>query len=169
MVDHEKFMRCAIEEALKAAEIGEVPIGAVAVRNGKVIASAHNIREADGNPLGHAELLLIEKLTKFPSPPLREESRGSSGENIKSKRNWRLDDITIYVTCEPCIMCMGALLQARVPRLVFGCMDMKAGACGSLYNLSNDVRLNHRVDVTSGVLADECSSLLSEFFRKLRY
>lgn len=181
MTNDEKFMHCAIEEARKAAAIGEVPIGAVAVVGGEVVGSAHNIREATGNPLGHAELLLIEKLTKGREcsggtlwPPKSEFSGRHGGRPLHlstdsgTNTTWRLDNITLYVTCEPCIMCMGALLQARVPRLVFGCMDPKAGACGSLYDLSNDNRLNHRIDVTSGILADECGTLLSDFFRKLR-
>lgn len=151
MNEDEKYIRLAIAEAKKAALTGEVPVGAVAVvRPHYLIGRAHNIREATGNLLGHAELLLLEKIAK------------KSGD-------WRLEDVTIYVTVEPCIMCMGALLQARIPRLVFGCMDPKAGACGSLYDLSGDKRLNHQIEVASGVLADECSQLLRDFFRGLRH
>ena len=144
-----KNMKLAIAEAKKAAAIGEVPIGAVAIAGDRVIARAYNIREATGDPLGHAEFLLLKKLSK-------------------RQASWRLTDVTIYVTCEPCIMCMGALLQARIPRLVFGCMDPKAGACGSLYDLSNDKRLNHQLEVTGGVLGAECGRLLKDFFGKLR-
>lgn len=139
------FMKVAIEEAKKASEKDEVPIGAVAVIEDEIIGHAHNMREATHNPLGHAELLLIEKLAK-------------------QKKSWRLNEVTIYVTCEPCIMCIGAMLQARVKRVVFGCFDPKAGACGSLFNLAEDKRLNHRVEVTGGVLEKECAMMLSIFF-----
>lgn len=180
MKSHEQYMHLAIEEAKRAAEMGEVPIGAVAVAGDNVVGTAHNIREATANPLGHAELLLIEKLTDFPSPlwafplPLGEGVRGRGkapsplGERVGVRGSWRFEDVTIYVTCEPCIMCMGALLQARVPKLVFGCFDPKAGACGSLYNLAADTRLNHRIEVVSGVLEEKCSKLLKDFFVKLR-
>jgi len=149
---HMVFMREAIAQARKAAAIDEVPVGAVAVINGKVVLRAHNIREKTHNPLGHAELLLLEKLAK------REKS-------------WRLTETTVYVTCEPCLMCAGALLQARISLLVYGCKDPKAGACGSLYNVMQDERLNHRIGVVCGVLEEECAGLLSDFFkmkRKLR-
>ncbi|MBI2345323.1 MAG: nucleoside deaminase [Deltaproteobacteria bacterium] len=150
MSTDEQFMKEAIAEAAKAAAIDEVPIGAVAVAQQQIVARAHNLRESTGDPLGHAELMLLRKLTK----------RGS--------RNWRLTEITVYVTCEPCLMCAGALLQARVPRLVYGCKDPKAGACGSLYDVTNDPRLNHRIAVTAGVLTDKCGDLLSVFFQQLR-
>lgn len=149
MNSDEAFMKEAIEEAKAAAKIGEVPIGAIAVVGEKIVGRAHNIREKTHNPLGHAELLLIEKLSK-------------------RKKGWRLEDATIYVTCEPCIMCAGAMIQARIPRVVFGCADPKGGAFGSLYDISNDPRLNHRIAVERGVLADECASLLSDFFKGLR-
>ena len=142
-------MQAAIAEAKKAAAIDEVPVGAVAVIDDKVVLRAHNIREKTHNPLGHAELLLLEKLSK------REKS-------------WRLTKATVYVTCEPCLMCAGALLQARIPHLVYGCDDPKAGACGSLYNVVQDERLNHRIKVVSGVLEKECAKLLSDFFRQKR-
>ena len=132
-----------------AASKGEVPIGAVAVMGDEVVAKAHNVRESTQDPLGHAELLLLKQLSK---------KNGS----------WRLDDITIYVTCEPCIMCMGALIQVRVSRLVFGCREPKTDACGSLYDLSCDKRLNHQIEVVSGVLEEECSKQLSGFFQDLR-
>lgn len=143
------WMSEAIKEAKKAFRKGEVPIGAIAVASGKIIGRAHNIRERTSNPLGHAELLLIEKLSK-------------------KRKSWRMEDATIYVTCEPCLMCAGAMLQARVPRVVYGCADPKAGAFGTLYDVSNDPRLNHRIEVKAGVLSEECAWLLSEFFRNLR-
>lgn len=142
-------MQAAIFEANKAADMGEVPIGAVAVVEGQVVARAHNVREATGNPLGHAEVLLIQQVAQ-------------------DYKRWRLSDVTLYVTCEPCLMCMGAMLQARIPRVVYGCKDPKAGACGSLYDVSNDTRLNHRMDVSSGVLGEDCGRLLTDFFRAKR-
>lgn len=147
--NHIKWMGEAVKEAQKAAKKNEVPIGAVAVAGDKVVMRSHNIRERTHNPLGHAELLLLEKLSK-------------------KQRSWRLTDVTVYVTCEPCLMCAGALLQARVRRVVYGCADPKAGACGSLYNVMQDKRLNHRIDVESGVLAEQCAGLLSDFFRDKR-
>lgn len=150
MTNHDtQFMHLALEQARAAGANGEVPIGAVAVRENNVIARAHNVREATHNPLGHAEVLLIQQLSI-------------------QLGTWRLDDVTIYVTCEPCIMCAGALLQARIARVVYGCADPKAGACESLYRLLDDARLNHRIPVTRGVLGTECGAILSEFFRALR-
>lgn len=136
-------------EAERASQVGEVPIGAVGVVRDAIVARAYNIREATQNPLGHAELLLLQEMAQ-------------------RVRGWRLTEATIYVTCEPCLMCAGAMLQARIPRLVFGCFDPKAGACGSLYNVMADPRLNHRMEVLGGVLEEECGALLSEFFRRLR-
>ncbi len=149
MTDHDRFIRTALCEAEKAFEKNEAPIGAVAVKDGKILARAHNLRESKNDPLGHAEIYLLNNLAK----------------KLKS---WRMPGVTVYVTLEPCLMCMGALLQARVPRLVFGAMDPKAGACGSLYDLSQDKRLNHRIDVTPGVLSSECGAILSRFFRQMR-
>lgn len=143
------FMTNALKEAGKAFLKSEVPIGAVAVSQGRIIARAHNLRESRNDPLGHAELLLLSKLSR-------------------KLKTWRLTDLTIYVTLEPCLMCMGALLQARVKRLVFGALDPKAGACGSLYDLSQDRRLNHRIEVTSGILKDHCTQILKDFFKSLR-
>jgi tRNA(adenine34) deaminase len=145
----EQWMSEALSEARLAFEKDEVPIGAVAVADGEIVARAHNVREATHNPLGHAELLLIEGLAK-------------------SLRSWRLEEITIYVTCEPCIMCAGAMLQARIKRVVYGCPDPKAGAMGSLYDVTNDPRLNHRIELKSGVMSKECGGLLSDFFKRLR-
>lgn len=146
---HEYWMQEALLEASFAASHGEVPIGAVAVVNNELIAKAHNLREETQDPLGHAELLLLKNVS---------QEFGS----------WRLHEVTFYVTCEPCLMCMGALIQARVPRLVFGCSEPKTGACGSLYDLSRDDRLNHQIQVVSGVLEELCASQLTQFFRKAR-
>jgi tRNA(adenine34) deaminase len=144
-----KWMKHALREAEKARVRGEIPVGAVAVIDEKIVARAHNLRESKNDPLGHAEIYLISKVSK-------------------KLGRWRLSDVTVYVTLEPCLMCMGALIQARVGRLVFGCLDPKAGACGSIYNLSEDRRLNHRIEVTSGALGPECTQILSDFFKKLR-
>jgi tRNA(adenine34) deaminase len=146
---HESWMREAIAEAELAAREDEVPIGAVAIIGDAIALRAHNVRERTHNPLGHAELILLESLAK-------------------AQRSWRLEEATVYVTCEPCLMCAGAMLQARIPRVVYGCRDPKAGAMGSLYDVSNDPRLNHRIEVIPEVLAPECGALLSDFFRKLR-
>lgn len=143
-MNDEEFMLEAVAEAHKAAKLDEVPIGAVAVLNDKIIERSHNDRERTKNPLGHAELLLLEKIFK---------------ENLLP--SWRFDEVTIYVTCEPCIMCMGAMREAQIKRIVYGCKNPKAGACGSLYDLSSD-------KTTSGIMADECAKLLSDFFKKLR-
>jgi len=146
---HERWMREAIAEARLAASEGEVPVGALAIIEDEIVSRAHNDREKSKNPLGHAEILLLQKLAH-------------------KKSSWRLEDVTIYVTCEPCIMCSGALLQARIPRVVYGCRDPKAGAMGSLYDITNDNRLNHRIDVTPDILSDECGKLMINFFRELR-
>ncbi len=143
------WMAQALAEARQAAALGEVPIGAVVVRDGAIVGRGHNRREIDGDPLAHAELLAIA-----------EAARATAG--------WRLDGCTLYVTLEPCAMCAGALVNSRVERLVFGARDPKAGFCGSLGDLVRDRRLNHRLSVTGGVLADECGDLLKEFFAELR-
>jgi len=144
-----KFMRQALAEAGAAAEIGEVPIGAVLVKDGVVIGSAHNLRETSNDPTTHAEMIAIR------------QAAAQTG-------HWRLLDCTLYVTLEPCVMCMGAIILARIPLLVYGCRDPRVGAAGSIYDLSRDDRFNHRVAVTEGVLADECSAVLSGFFQELR-
>lgn len=148
-LDLGSFMREALVEAKRAGALSEVPIGAVAVVGGEIVARAHNLREATQDPLGHAELLLLRAL---------------SGRS----QTWRLTDVTIFITCEPCLMCMGALIQARIPKLIYGCKDPKAGACGSLYDLSQDDRLNHRIQVIPEVLEEECREILTNFFRQLR-
>jgi len=139
----------ALKEARKARKRGEVPVGAVVVHEGEVIARGYNRKESASDPTAHAEVVAITRAAK------------------KLKR-WRLAGTTLYVTLEPCLMCMGAIVQARIPRLVFASLDPKAGACGSLYDISNDRRLNHRVHVTRGVAEEESRELLKEFFLKLR-
>lgn len=149
MTDHELYMRLAIDEAKKAEAIGEVPIGAVLVKDGEVIASAHNLRETTQQPTAHAEVLAIQKAS---------ERLGT----------WRLCDCTLYVTLEPCPMCAGAIIQARVDTVVYGATDPKAGCAGTLMNLLQDGRFNHVAEVVPGVLAEECGALLTDFFRRLR-
>jgi len=145
----ESYMRVALDEARAAAAAGEIPVGAIVVANGAVLARAHNLREERQSALAHAEILAIE----------------TASARLKS---WRLEECTIYVTLEPCIMCVGAILQARIARLVFGCLDPKAGAVESLYRLCEDTRLNHRLPVTGGILTEDCSRILSDFFSDLR-
>jgi tRNA(adenine34) deaminase len=147
--EDERFMRMALEEARRAGEEGEVPVGAVLVNAGEVIGRGRNRPIALGDPTAHAEMLAIR-------------------EGAAKARNYRLPDSTLYATLEPCAMCAGALLQARVRRLVYGAEDAKAGAVKSLYGLLADDRLNHRVDVTSGVLEEECREILRRFFRERR-
>ncbi len=146
--DHH-FMLAAIEEAKKAEAIGEVPIGAVIVYKDEIIARAHNLRETSQNAVTHAELMAIQKAC---------EVIGS----------WRLEETTLYVTLEPCPMCAGAILQSRIPRVVYGARDPKGGCVHSLYQLLNDSRFNHECEVIEGVLAEECGQVLSDFFRALR-
>ena len=143
------WMMEALAEARRAADIGEVPIGAVVVREGEILGRGHNRREIDGDPLAHAEILAI-----------REAASRMGG--------WRLSGATMYVTLEPCPMCAGALVNSRIQRLVYGAADPKAGYCGSLGNLVQDPRLNHRLEVTAGVLESESAALLRGFFASLR-
>ena len=143
------YMAMAIEQAQLAEKIGEVPIGAVVICEGAVVAHGHNRRETDNDPAGHAEFIAIR-------------------EAAAKLERWRLSDCEVFVTLEPCPMCAGLMHQARIARCAYGAPDPKAGALGTLYDLSNDDRLNHRFDVTRGVLAEECGTLLTEFFRKLR-
>jgi tRNA(adenine34) deaminase len=147
--DDDYWMGKALQAARKAEAQGEVPIGAVVVRDGLVLATGYNLRESKHDPTAHAELIAI-----------RQASRRAGA--------WRLTGATLYVTLEPCPMCMGAIILARLDRLVFGSFDPKAGAAGSLFDLTNDSRLNHRLPVTSGVRQQECSALLSDFFRDMR-
>lgn len=152
MHDNEKdayFMKIALEEAQHAFDKGEVPVGAVLVQDGAVIAKAYNNRESSNDPTGHAETLVI---------------RAGSNEY----KSWRLKDAVLYVTKEPCIMCAGAMVNARLGRLVYGCRDEKGGAVDSLYCLLSDKRLNHQVEVTHGVLEDACKDILQRFFQLRR-
>ena len=144
-----RYMQLAIDQAYIALENGDVPIGAVIVYENKIIAKAYNQRQQLQDPTAHAEIIAITQAAAY-------------------LRSWRLLDCTIYVTLEPCPMCAGALVLGRLKRLVYGCDDLKAGAVKSLYNIVQDTRLNHRLEVTAGVLADECSKLLSDFFQKRR-
>ena len=145
----EKFMAMAIEEAYKAKKLNEVPIGAVIVQKSKVIAKGYNIRETSQLALSHAELIAIR----------------DANQKLGS---WRLEDCTLYVTLEPCQMCAGAIVQARMKRVVFGASDPKAGCAGTLMNLLDDGRFNHQVEIESGILERQCSELLTNFFRALR-
>lgn len=147
--EHEYWMARAIVEAGKASVKDEVPIGCVIVRNGKIIARGHNLRESSKDPSAHAEMIAIRKAAR-------------------KLDSWRLLDTTLYVTLEPCTMCMGAIILSRIPTVVFGCFDPKGGAAGSLYDLSDDDRLNHRVTLVPRILESECSHLLSRFFADLR-
>lgn len=145
----EAWMRLALEEARRAASGGDVPVGAVVVRDGAVIGRGHNRREQDHDPTAHAEIIAIR------------EAAAAVGA-------WRLTGSTLYVTIEPCPMCAGALVLARIDRLVYGAADPKTGAAGSLYNIVQDERLNHRLAVTAGVLESECRELIRSFFRQRR-
>ena len=146
---HEHFMQLALEEAQQALRANEVPIGAVIVRNGRVIARAHNQREQLHDPTAHAEMIAITQAAE-------------------ALRSWRLEGCTLYVTLEPCPMCAGAIVQARIPTLVYGATDGKAGAVHTLYRLLDDPRLNHRAEVVTGVMAEPCARILSQFFQEQR-
>ncbi|MEC9488602.1 MAG: tRNA adenosine(34) deaminase TadA [Halanaerobium sp.] len=148
-MQHERWMAEALAEAKKASALQEVPIGAVIVKDGEVLGRGHNLKETTGDPTAHAEILAIK----------------DAAEKVG---DWRLEGATIYVTLEPCPMCAGAIVQARLPRLVFGADDPKAGACGSLLNLVEDQRFNHQVEVIKGISAHHCRKLLQDFFQSLR-
>lgn len=145
----EKYMKEAIRQAKKAYAIGEVPIGCVIVYQDKIIGRGYNRRTTDKNTLAHAELIAIKKASK-------------------KMDDWRLEECTMYVTLEPCQMCSGAIVQARIPRVVVGCMNPKAGCAGSILNLLDMKEFNHQVDLTTGVLGEECSEMMKQFFRELR-
>jgi len=145
----EKYMRLALEEAKKAEAIGEVPIGAIIIHNDQVIARAHNLRETTQLATTHAELSAIQDACRVVG-------------------SWRLEETTLYVTLEPCPMCAGAILQSRIPRVVYGARDPKGGCVHSFYELLNDPRFNHECDVTEGILANECGEILTAFFKNLR-
>ncbi len=147
--DDRVWMALALRQAEQAAEKGEIPVGAVVVYRGEMIARGHNLREETQSPSAHAEMLALENASQYLG-------------------SWRLEECALYVTLEPCVMCVGAILQARVARVVFGCFDPKGGAVKSLYRLCEDSRLNHHPAVTGGVLEAECSRILTEFFTRLR-
>ena len=146
---HEKYMKLALREAKKAYDKKEIPVGAVIVKDGKVISRAHNLKELKNDTTKHAELLAIQKASK-------------------KLGCWRLEDCEMYVTLEPCSMCAGALIQSRIRKVYIGTMDYKTGACGSVLNLLSDYKFNHSVEVETGVLADECECILKDFFKNLR-
>ncbi len=148
MTTEEKFMKKALLEAKKAKDEDEVPVGAVAVLDGKIIARGHNNRERTQNALNHAEMIVIQKA-------------------CKKLQSWRLDGVTLYVTIEPCPMCMGAILNARIPKLVYGADDKKAGCCGTLYDL-NEGKFNHVTEIEKGVLKEECAEIIRTYFEDKR-
>ncbi|GIP19015.1 tRNA-specific adenosine deaminase [Paenibacillus montaniterrae] len=145
----EFWMREAIAEAKKAERLGEVPIGAVVVKEGVIIGRGHNLRETQHNPISHAEIIAIQQASQVLDA-------------------WRLLDCTLYVTLEPCPMCAGAIVQSRIKRVVFGTHDPKAGCAGTLMNLLQEPRFNHETELTGNVLQEECADLLTQFFRALR-
>jgi len=145
----EKYMKAAIAQARKASAIGDVPIGCVIVHEDRIIARGYNRRTADKTVLAHAEIIAIKKA-------------------CKKIGDWRLEDCTMYVTLEPCPMCAGAIVQARIPRVVIGCMNPKAGCAGSVLNLLQEDGFNHQVEVQSGVMEEVCSQMMKDFFRELR-
>ncbi len=149
MTNDEKYMRQAIKQAKKAAAVGDVPIGCVIVYENRIIARGYNKRNAKKTALAHAELLAIEKASK-------------------KLGDWRLEDCTMYITLEPCQMCAGAIVQARIPKVVVGAMNKKAGCAGSVLNLFQVPAFNHQVEFVNGVLEQECSEMLSDFFKTLR-
>ena len=145
----EKYMREAIKQAKKAAAIGEVPIGCVIVRDGTILARGYNRRNIEVSTLAHAEIIAIKKASK-------------------KLQDWRLEDCELYVTLEPCPMCAGAIVQARIPKVVIGAMNPKAGCAGSILDLLQEKRFNHQVDKVIGVLQEQCSQMMQDFFRELR-
>jgi tRNA(adenine34) deaminase len=146
---HEVFMRRALEQARMAFDAGEVPVGAVIVKDGRIIGEAHNQRETLQDPTAHAEMIALTQAAQAVG-------------------HWRLLDCTLYVTLEPCPMCAGAIVQARLPTVIYGCTDPKAGACHTLYQITDDSRLNHQATVLGGVLQAECRGILQEFFAQQR-
>ncbi|NLD19523.1 MAG: nucleoside deaminase [Clostridiales bacterium] len=144
-----KYMQAALNEAQKAAEAGEIPVGAVITKDGIIISSAHNETETRKDPTAHAEILAIRQAAK-------------------ALGGWRLTDCCMFVTAEPCSMCAGAIVWSRIKKLYIGTMDPKAGACGSIFNIPQERKLNHYVEIESGLMQEECSSLMKEFFKQLR-
>ncbi len=149
MTQDEKFMRAALMQAKRAARLGEVPIGAIVVKDNAILARACNLREKKKDPCAHAEILAMQKAAKVLG-------------------GWRLEGCSLYVTLEPCPMCAGAAINARIERIVFGAYDEKAGCCGTLYDLPRDPRFNHRAEVTGGILSEESTKILKDFFAELR-
>lgn len=146
---HENYMKLAIQEAKKAWEMDEVPIGAIVVYKGEVIGKGHNLRENDQSPIAHAEMIAIQEAAKYLN-------------------SWRLEETTLYVTLEPCVMCSGAIVMSRIPHVVYGATDPKGGCSASLMNLIEDTRFNHRATVERGILEQECGDMLRNFFREKR-
>lgn len=145
----EKYMKMALKEAQKAYDKEEIPVGAIIVKDDKIIAKAHNLKEIKNDTTRHAEILAIQKASK-------------------KLNSWRLEDCEMYVTLEPCSMCAGALIQSRIKKVYIGAMDYKTGACGSVLNLLKDFKFNHIVDVETGILGQECEEILKKFFKELR-
>lgn len=149
MLDHKYYMAAALKEAAKALKTGDIPVGAVAVLNGKIISRAHNEKEKRGDSTAHAELLCLQK-------------------TAKKLKTWRLENVELYSTLEPCPMCAGAMVLSRIKKLVYGASDPKAGAAGSILNIIGNKKLNHRPAIVKGILKEECSVALKDFFRNLR-
>ena len=149
MTESEKYMTEALLEAEKALAAGEVPIGAVMVRNGEIIARGHNLRNTDKTPLRHADIDVIDASAKIVG-------------------DWRLEDCVLYVTVEPCPMCAGAIVQARIPKVVFGTRNSKAGCAGSVLDVLNEPKLNHQVEIEEGILQPQCSEIMKRFFKRFR-
>ena len=149
MDENIKFMKEALKEAKKSYQKDEIPVGAVIVKEGKIIARGHNIKETKTDPTKHAEIIAIQKASK-------------------KLQTWRLSGCTMYVTLEPCSMCAGSLIQARIDKVVIGTMDEKTGACGSVLNLLSDDKFNHTVQIETGIMQEECKTILQQFFKELR-
>jgi len=149
MIGHEKYMKAAISQAKKALKLNEVPIGCIIVHNDKIIGRGYNRRNTDKTALGHAEITAIRKASKYLG-------------------DWRLEQCTMYITLEPCQMCSGAIVQARIPTVIIGAMNPKAGCAGSIINLLQMQQFNHQVNIEKGILEEECTSLLTSFFKELR-
>lgn len=149
MTSDEKYMKAAINQAKKALKLNEVPIGCIIVHNNKIIGRGYNRRNADKTTLGHAEIIAIKKASK-------------------SLGDWRLEECTMYITLEPCQMCSGAIVQARIPKVIIGAMNPKAGCAGSIINLLQMQQFNHQVEIEKGILENECTTLLTSFFKELR-
>ncbi len=148
-MEEERYMKEALKEAKKAADKEEVPVGAVIVKDGKIIARAHNVKELKKDTTKHAEIIAIQKASR-------------------KLQTWRLTGCTMYVTLEPCVMCTGALIQSRIDKVVIGTMDEKTGACGSVLNILEDYKFNHKVEIEKGILENESKEVLREFFKNLR-